>query len=226
MLLNPVVNWQCTFQVPTPFIKVGKKKFNENPPDWPPCPRWIVASSTARTGYHCSQRVICSGLRCFEFLFWCLSCEGRYLELWFRQVPWMDDADTSTGWFPPLARDAALQDAMSFAEDANGISPSMNDEQAACGCVGSSSGWLTRRHGKGKQKGVEEMSAMCRLLIHSFSCHGSFLNNWTWSWGIVNHSKWSKNWQKLYICQRATHFFTLIFILHLIVGSLLALIGI
>uniref|UniRef100_M8CP85 Smr domain-containing protein n=1 Tax=Aegilops tauschii TaxID=37682 RepID=M8CP85_AEGTA len=114
---------------------------------------------------------------------------GRYLELWFRQVPWMDDADTSTGWFPPLARDAALQDAMSFAEDANGIPPSMNDEQAACGCVGSSSGWLTRRHGKGKQKGVEEMSAMCRLLIHSFSCHGSFLNNWTWSWGIVNHSK-------------------------------------
>ncbi|XBI79147.1 hypothetical protein VPH35_088690 [Triticum aestivum] len=76
----------------------------------------------------------------------------------------MDDADTPTGWFPPLDRDAALQDAISFAEDANGISRSMNDEQAACGCVGSSSGWLTRRHGKGKQKGVEEMSAMCRLL--------------------------------------------------------------
>lgn len=63
--------------------------------------------------------------------------------------------------FPPLARDAALQDAISFAEDANGISSSMNDEQAGCGCVCSSSGWLTRRRGKGQRKGVEEMNAMC-----------------------------------------------------------------
>jgi len=36
-----------------------------------------------------------------------------------------------------LARDAALQDASCFVQDANGVSPSMNDEQAACGgCVG------------------------------------------------------------------------------------------
>lgn len=42
--------------------------------------------------------------------------------------------------------------------------------------------------------------------IHSFSCHGSFLNNWTWRWGIVNHSKWSKNWLETVYCRPATHF--------------------
>ena len=68
----------------------------------------------------------------------------------------MDDADTSTGWFPLwlVMLLYKIQDAISFVEDANGISPSMNDEQAASGYVGSSSGWLTRRHGKGEQKGV------------------------------------------------------------------------
>lgn len=44
------------------------------------------------------------------------------------QGPMEDDADAST-----LACDAALQDATCFVQDANGISPSMNGEQTACG---------------------------------------------------------------------------------------------
>lgn len=130
---------------------------------------------------------------------------------------------------PPLARDAcaaALQDAISFAEDANGISPSMNDEQAACGCVGSSSGWLMRRHGKSEQKGVEEMSAMCRLLIHSF-----IQLPWLLSEQLdleMGHCQPFEMVKKLAgncILPTRDPFFTLVFILHLIVGSLLALIG-